>query len=389
MNSIPLEERRRRLGSRHMLATPGTSFESVAARLVGLHSSDPVSVYLSARARIDGFDRSDLERALYDDRTVLRHFGMRRTLFVVPRDLAGIMDAACTRLLFDREKRRLAKYLEDQGVCTDGVAWIDQVSAKTLAALDDLGEATARDLTAIVPELTTKLSFGEGKKWGGQVGVSTRLLFLLATSGGIVRAKPRGTWISSQYRWTRIESWLGEPLRPMETSDAQTELVRRWLKTYGPGTFTDIKWWTGWTVGATRGALERTGAVEVDLNGIPGFVLADDLDRAERPAPWVALLPSLDPTIMGWKQRDWYLGPHSGSLFDRNGNAGPTIVVNGAVVGGWSQAQSGEIRYRLLEDVPRMESSLISDESERLEKWFGETRITPRFRTPLETELLG
>ena len=41
-----------------------------------------------------------------------------------------------------------------------------------------------------------------------------------------------------------------------------------------------------------------------------GLVLADDLEREARPDPWIALLPSLDPTIMGWTSRDWYLAPH-------------------------------------------------------------------------------
>ena len=114
---------------------------------------------------------------------------------------------------------------------------------------------------------------------------------------------------------------------------------------------TDLKWWTGWTLTQTRAALGAIEAVEVDLDGVPGFVLPGDLEPEPEPEPWAAFLPSLDPTVMGWKERDWYLGEHAPTLFDRNGNAGPTVWWNGRVVGGWAGRRDGEIAFRLLEDV--------------------------------------
>ncbi len=72
----------------------------------------------------------------------------------------------------------------------------------------------------------------------------------------------------------------------------------------GPGTTTDIKWWTGWTVRNTRAALAKLDAVEVDLDDGPGWLLADDLDPVEPVSNWVALLPGLDSTVMGSKERE-------------------------------------------------------------------------------------
>ena len=120
----------------------------------------------------------------------------------------------------------------------------------------------------------------------------------------------------------------------------------------GPGTRDDIKWWTGWTVGATRKALAAIDAVEVDLEGGgTGYLLPDDLEPVEAPEPWVALLPALDAATMGWKERDWYLDGHRAALFDNAGNGGPTIWVDGRIVGGWAQRRDGEIAPHLLEDV--------------------------------------
>jgi hypothetical protein len=111
------------------------------------------------------------------------------------------------------------------------------------------------------------------------------------------------------------------------------ELLRRWLRAFGPATTTDIRWWTGWTAKLTASTLAAVGAVEVGLDDGAGWLLPDDLDPPPSPAPWVALLPALDATVMGWKQRDWYLGEHAEALFDRNGNAGPTVWAEDA----WSE----------------------------------------------------
>ena len=84
MRRIDVAERRARLALRHGLARPFDSVEDATASLVGLHASDPATVYLSARARVRDFVHTDLEDALYERRSLVRMLGMRRTLFVVP-----------------------------------------------------------------------------------------------------------------------------------------------------------------------------------------------------------------------------------------------------------------------------------------------------------------
>jgi len=117
-------------------------------------------------------------------------------------------------------------------------------------------------------------------------------------------------------------------------------------------------------------------------------VLPDDVDPVPAPEPAVALLPALDPTAMGWKQRDWYLGGHRGRLFDRSGNIGPTIWWDGRIVGGWAQRRDGEVVTRLLEDVGAEAAAAVASEARSLTTWLGPARVTPRFRTPLERELV-
>jgi len=387
MDRVSDDQRRARLGIRHRLAQRADSLDEAVRSVIGFHSSDPATAYLSARARVNGFTSPDLDRSLYDDRSLVRMWGMRRTLFVTTRDLAATMRSASPDAFGRAERRRFERMLADQGKATDPAAWIDDVAAKVLAELAVRGEATANVLREAIPELGSTLTFGEGKTWGGTVGVSTRILFLLASEGRVMRGRPRGTWISSQYRWSLTDAWLGSPLADIDPADARAQLVRHWLRHFGPGTTADIKWWTGWKMTDTRMALSAVNAIEVKLTDGPGWILPDDGDPVDIPEDWVALLPSLDSTVMGWKERAWYLGDHYSALFDRNGNAGPTVWWNGEIVGGWAQRNDGEIAVRLLREIPSTATEAIALETERLHEWFGPTRVTPRFRAPLEREL--
>ena len=370
---------------RHHLATPAKNVATVAGDLAGLHSSDPATVYLAAWARVEDFTADDLTRALYEDRSLVRMLGMRRTMFVVTRDDAAVMDAAATKALIAPQTKRLVGLIEDTGIADDGEAWLERVGEETMQALSARGEATAAELSDDVPELKEKIRYGQGT-----LGMSTRVLFLLATAGRIVRARPLGTWLSSQYRWTPTASWLAEELPAIDTETARVELVRHWLGTFGPGTELDLKWWTGWNLGTTRSAIAGAGSVAVELEGSSaGLVLPDDVESESVSDEWLALLPALDPSVMGWKERGWYLGDHTNELFDRNGNAGPTVWWNGKIVGGWAQRSDGDVVYELLEKIPKAAIAMIDAKAAELTEWLDGVVVTPRFRTPLEKRLCG
>jgi hypothetical protein len=187
-----------------------------------------------------------------------------------------------------------------------------------------------------------------------------------------------------------MEAWLPGGLADLDSDEAAAELVRRWLRAFGPGTYADLKWWTGWTAAQLRRALTAVAPVEVALDsGATALVLPGDDQPVSAPdEPWAALLPALDPAPMGWMERGWYLGEHRGRLFDRSGNIGPTVWWNGRIVGGWAQRTDGEIALALLEDPGADAAAAIAAEARRLREWIAGVRVTPRFRTPLERELV-
>jgi hypothetical protein len=386
---ISVAERRARLARRHRLDSDarGSSALDATRGVVVLHSSDAATVFLSVRARTSGVAPADIETALYVDRAVVRILGMRRTLFVVPRDLVPVVYAACTRAIAQRERVRLERMIADSKISKRPGAWLARAEEAALRELEARGEAFTSDLTRSVPLLANRLRVGAGTRFEATQSAAARVLRQLAMEGRAIRGRPRGEWTNGHYRWVPTADWLGHEIVPTDATTARAELLRRWLAAFGPGTETDLRWWTGWTARETRAALGAVPHVGVDVGQSTGYVLADDLERTTTPEPWAALLPTLDPTTMGWKDRDWYLGSHASLLFDSNGNAGPTVWWDGRVVGGWSQRRDGEIRYRLLEDVGAEAEAAIEVEAGRLEEWLGSARVNPGFLPPFQRDL--
>jgi Winged helix DNA-binding domain len=381
------DERRARLGVRHLLGagTQAPSLADAASAMVVLHATDPATVYLEARARMTESSPASIERDLYEAPTVLRMLAMRRTLFLVPLPDVPMVHAGASLEVAARERARTMKMLTEVGI---GAEHFEELEEIGLAAIRERGEVSTTELRGLDPRLAERMTLARGKSYQGSMAVASRVVHHLALDGRTGRGRPRGTWVSGQFRWSPIQRWFPSGIAPMGVEEARAELVRRWLHTFGPAMRDDVRWWTGWTVGSTRQALEAIGAVEVGLDGgAVGYALPDDLEPSEAPPPWVALLPALDATTMGWTRRDWYLGPHRPQLFDTAGNAGPTIWVDGRIVGGWAQRRSGEVVPHLLEDVGVEIGLMIDAEAARLEEWIGPARVTGSFPTPLEIGL--
>lgn len=391
--AITIEERRARVAQRHHLAPAARSDDvaRIADGVVALHSSDPVSVYLSAAARMAAPSIDAVSDALYADRSVVRLHAMRRTLWVASPDVARMAHAAATVKLVAPERRRLVKLLEDNGV-DDGEAWIAAAAPRILDLLDAAGEATTREIGESLPDLRHPIALAPGKKYDQTVSAHTRMLTLLGFEGDVIRTRPVGTWVSGQYRWAHATRWMpdGRGLDGYDARAAAAGLARRWLRAFGPATEADLQWWTGWTARTTRAALDDAGAVAVSVDGGDAWVGGDDADAVSTDAEWVAFLPGLDPATMGWKERSWYLDrAHANRLFDRNGNGGPAVWVDGRIVGSWMQRPDGEIAYTLFTKLPRQRAAEVEAAAADLQALLGDTRVSVRFPPPVAAELLA
>ena len=378
--TVPDDERRARLAARHAIHPAHRATDPVEATrsVVVLHSTEPATVHLSVHARVDGVTREQVAAALETERSLVKQLAMRRTLFVFPRDLLPAAWGSAAARTAGAERRRLHRDLHAAGLTSDPESWLATADAEVLGALGAVPDGlTMTELRAAVPTIDVRADLASSQLNPG------RFLTLLGADARVVRGANTSHWRVFRPRWRTAESWLGEVPAPLSATEGYAELVRRWLARFGPGTETDLVWWLGATKGAVRAALAEIGAVEVSLeSGAPAYLLPDDVDPVDPVEPCAALLPVLDPTVMGWKERDFHLGQHGSALFDRNGNAGTTAWWDGRIVGCWVQDDDGTVAVRLLEDVPTAGREALRREAARLTAWLAGERVGTVYPSP-------
>ena len=374
MRHVSDDERRARIGVRHALEPMFhvDSPEAATRAMTVLHATESATVYLSCWARVRSVDAADVDRALYDQRSLVKQLAMRRTLFTFPRDLLPAAWSSASARVANTERARMAKDVVKAGLAVDGNDWLDRARTEVLKLLTDRPEGlSAVEIRQAVPMTDVKVEGSAGEIWS-----APRVLTHLGATADIMRGTNTARFPVSRPLWTLTRHWLDDAPVDLESADGYREIVRRWLYTFGPGTEDDIVWWLGSTKTVVRAALAELDAVAVSLDGgDTGWLLPDDVATVPDPGPWVALLPVLDPTIMGWKNRDFYLGPHRNQLFDTRGNAGTTAWVDGRVVGCWIQDETGVVDVRLLATVSASARRSLDAEAARLTEWLGGVRI--------------
>lgn len=393
------EERRARLAQRHGLA-PDHRLPNVlaAARaMTALHATEAATVHLALWARVQSVDLADIETALYDDRSVVKQLAMRRTLFGFPRELLPAVWGSAAARVANQQHNSLLKYVAQGGFADDAETWVEAAYADTLALLADGEPRTVTQIREAVPELDGRFTMGSpDKKWGGSFPIGRWVVASLAARGQLIRATNVGHWRLNKPTWALAEHWLdashGGVPEPLGEADGYAELVCSWLRTFGPGTEGDLVWWLGATKSAVRRALDDVEAVPVSLDGGEvGWVLADDVEPVAPVEPWGALLPTLDPTVMGWKQRAFYLRPDDVRyLFDSNGNAGNTAWWDGRIIGAWAQDDDAVVRVLPRGDLDAQARAFLDAEAKRLTDWLDGVRIVNVYQSPqMKDETLG
>ena len=156
------------------LGDPRENVEDAARSVLALHGTDPASVYLSAWARVPGLTHADVDDALYESRTVVKHMAMRRTVWVVPTDLMPVVQSAASDLIAAAERRRLARDLQRCGVTDDAARWMRKAERAAVTALEQNGPSLGRELSDAVPMLRAKITSGPSVK-APEFGVMTRV----------------------------------------------------------------------------------------------------------------------------------------------------------------------------------------------------------------------
>jgi hypothetical protein len=387
----------------HLLpGSRGDDVVQVTRDIVALHATASTSPYFSLWARVNGFPREMLEEALYEGRSLVKLLCMRVTLHVVVSEEAVHFYRAFPPDFFERPmpvEFRGGGLLAHVGLCGEegAGALLADLHRRVLAVVAEDGPSTTQQIGRKVPEFAAKIHHDAGKAYEGTFSIGSRLVGDMCARGLLVRTRPRGTWRSSLYEYAALSNWLPDvDLESVTQGEARAWLARRYLAAFGPATPDDVRWWTGLAKGEAQEALETITSeiTEVAVEGLgDGYLmLADDADRMRDStlpgAACVFLIPSLDPYIMGYGDRRRFLADeHRKKVFDRAGNAVPTVWVDGRVVGVWGQRKDGQVFYELFEPVDDTGQALIAEEARRLSDFLDGEALPPGIRTPFTRSL--
>jgi hypothetical protein len=306
---------------------------------------------ISLWARVRGLEIEDVDRALWKERTLAKAWCMRRTLYLLPsRDLATFVRGSSGRA--EKEVR----WVLNKGVSE---RTLDEAIGAVLSVLDR--PLTGTELVEHVGRmLHAPLRQRRGGGWGSRRlvpcveigGISFPAYYLLSLAGarGVICSGPlRG----SEATYVRADSWVAR-WRDLPKEEAEGDLLRRYLRAFGPATVDDFRAWTQIRlIDAKRiWAREEPGFASVEVDGWPASILSEDLPRLQRSeldSPSVRILPYFDGFLLGHGTRGHLLDPeHHRTVYSVRGWVSPVVLVDGRVAGLWSHEEK---RDRLLVKV--------------------------------------
>lgn len=311
----------------------------IANDIFGLHATSATTPYLSLYARTHHFRKEHLDEELYLKRNLAKIRCMRNTLYILPKELLPLAYAATGKMAQEASRR----YTEFRGVSPEKY----EVISKSILAL-----LKGREMSVFEVKKVLK----------AQVDIASLLSFM-CDQGLLVRGRRGKGWKDKNHKYALFREYFPDvDLAQMNETEARTLLLQYYLHSFGPVTENDIAWWIGLTKAAVRKALGdiHRQLVQVEINDIEGgfIMLRSDWDIMKDVGPFekpeVNLLPSIDPYLMGYRQRERYLKPENyDRIFDRSGNAVSSIMLNGRIVGVWDFAEDVEptVKLFLFEEV--------------------------------------
>ncbi len=345
---------------RQGLATPMVSIETAVSAMGGAHAQMMSAAELSIGVRVAGATPGDVRAALGPGGSLVKTYGPRGTVHVLPRDELPLWCGALGAVPYGSSLSEGVRLDADQLEATlEAIA--DSLASGPLDG-DELGDAVVARLGAWAAEPLVPAFGGWWPRWRQAISIA-------AHRGILAFGDSRGT------RVTYVNP--GVPVEP-DTAVALRWLLRRYLSTYGPATPAHYSRWlgSGKTWAAQQFALYATETESVIMNGVPSFVLVGDASFPAGLELGVTLLPHFDPYVIGSFPRE-LLFP--GSMATRalgRGQAGvhPVLLVDGIVAGVWGTGRSGSLLTIVVEagsPLTRSQRDELDASAERIGGFLG------------------
>jgi len=345
--------------ARHALAAPATDLgpAGVAGVLCGAHAQVLSAAELSIGRRVAGGTRADVQRALWAERTLVKTFGPRGTIHLLPSADLPMWTGALSALPSPVPAHPA------------GVRFTPEEANQVIAAIGDVladAELTVGELTEAIADRAGPWAVEETMAAFQGMWPRWRQLTSTAAHRGMLCFGPdRGRKVT----YTHPQRWL-PGFRPADGDTALRGLVTRYLYAYGPATPQHFAKWLSIPPGYAAGVFARLGSglERVDCDGVPGWTVAGDTAVPPRPHRGIRLLPYFDSYIVAGQPRDrLFQGAAAARALTPSGQAGnyPVLLVDGVVGGVWHQRRSGRklaITVEPLRELTTVQRRQLGDE---------------------------
>jgi len=303
-------------------------------RLAGLQAQWPPSPYIGLWSRLAGFRRVTLERALLRG-DVLKPTVMRGTLHLVTtRDYP----------LYYAALREMPTWFQPHHL----------EHARGLLA----------EVRALAP-ITQSAAVAHVRGHGHEEIDARRIMHAVRRHAHLLHGPDSALWTTTP---KAVYHPVPEPPEH-DGASARAELVRRYLRAFGPATKADVAEWSGLRVRDFEHALDRLRTFRDEDGRTLYDVPRAPLPAADAPAP-VRFLPKWDNTLLGHADRRRIVSDElRRGVIAKNGDVASTVLVDGVVAATWSHDRSGKVDVELAAPLTRTQRAEIADEARRLESW--------------------
>ncbi|GEE00467.1 hypothetical protein nbrc107696_09130 [Gordonia spumicola] len=343
-DEITLEQWNRTLLERqHLLERVDDDIVDVVDRVVGLQSQDPQAAFYGLACRVEGFDPADVDELL-TDRELVRMTLQRGTVF-----LADGLDA--------RWIRELLQPMLDAAVETNHGR---KLSAVTAADVAD----HARTVLADGPVAASALRASLARRWPDEPAAHMAAVARLRLP--VVQAPPRGLWKrSGGPTYALLDDWIGPGEPAVVGDEARRDLIRLYLRGFGPASIAAVQTWSGLTgLGPLMASMEAdwelvvyTGPNGETLYDLDGLAIA----AGTEPAPVRCVAP-YDNLIVANADRVRVADPdHYRALWTPNGQFPGFVLVDGRLAATWKPGKDG-VELTALRDLTPAERGDVERE---------------------------
>ena len=338
---------------------------AVVGEVCGLHAQVASAAELAQWARVDGLAPGWVDDQLWARRSLVKTWAMRGTLHLLPAEELATYTGALARL---RPRYEVPSWQRHFKVTQpQAEAMLAAIEAELAGAPRTRAELAAGVAARVAePALEEQLARGFGD-----------LLKPAAFTGGLCFAPSDG----QRVRFTRPDLWLDGFAHPGPDEEAAREVVRRYLRAYGPAPREQFQRWFGMTSPAEAGRwLAALGdeLVEVDVEGTRGWLAAADVDGAAAAAPEgaVRLLPAFDPYVVAAPRDATAVLPAArrAQVYRPQGWLTPVVLRDGRMAGTWEHERKGATLHVAVRTFGRPDAALragIEAEAERLAAFLG------------------